>query len=387
MKHYQDESQRPYHEVANIFPLIDDEAFDALKTDIAENGLLEPIWLHPDDGSIIDGRNRHRACLAANVQPVFKTWTGDGSLIAFVLSLNLQRRHLTAPQRAAMAVKVLPMLEDEAKERQVAAGRVHGRGQSQKVVENFPQPFEEVKEPAPKARVEAAKMFQVNDRYVQDAKRIQQDAPDLIEKMTAGEITMMAAKQEHRKRVLPPAPAIEDTGKRYRVIYADPPWQYSNDLTTDTGNGSNKYGIPDDHYPTMSTPQICAMGEQIKRITDDNAVLFLWSTSPHLPEALEVIQAWGFKYKTSFVWDKVRHNFGHYNSVRHEFLLVATRGACTPDIGEKVPSVQRIERSNRHSEKPEEFRQIIDRLYTHGHRIELFARTATENWETFGNEA
>jgi len=107
---------------------------------------------------------------------------------------------------------------------------------------------------------------------------------------------------------------------------------------------------------------------------EDDAVLFLWATSPMLENAFQVIRAWGFKYKTSFVWDKVKHNFGHYNSIRHEFLLVCTRGSCTPDAGKLFDSVQTIERSDRHSEKPEEFRKIIETLYTRGAKLELFAR-------------
>jgi len=168
---------------------------------------------------------------------------------------------------------------------------------------------------------------------------------------------------------------------QYRVFYADPPWRYS-----DAGvvTADDNYGRAERHYPTMALEEICAL--PIKDKADDDAVLFLWTTSPMLEEAFKVISAWGFKYKTSFVWDKVRHNFGHYNSVRHEFLLVCTRGSCTPDSDEKVDSVQSIERSEEHSEKPEQFRAIIDRLYTWGRRIELFARKQAPNWEAWGNE-
>jgi N6-adenosine-specific RNA methylase IME4 len=86
------------------------------------------------------------------------------------------------------------------------------------------------------------------------------------------------------------------------------------------------------------------------------------------------------------VWDKVKHNFGHYNSVRQELLLICTRGSCTPDVKELVDSVQTIERSTKHSEKPEEFRRIIDTLYPKGPRVELFARAKHEGWDSWGNE-
>ena len=85
------------------------------------------------------------------------------------------------------------------------------------------------------------------------------------------------------------------------------------------------------------------------------------------------------------IWDKVKHNMGHYNSVRHEFLLVCTRGSCQPDERKLFDSVQTIERTE-HSKKPEEFRQIIDTIYPYGSRIELFARRPSEGWEAWGNE-
>ena len=82
-------------------------------------------------------------------------------------------------------------------------------------------------------------------------------------------------------------------------------------------------------------------------------------TSPLIIRCAPIIEAWGFAYKASFVWDKVRHVMGHYNSVRHELLLICTRGSCTPDTGKLLDSVVEIERSGKHSEKPQEFYSII----------------------------
>tara|TARA_R100001530_G_C4297933_1_gene149727 strand:- start:496 stop:1122 length:627 start_codon:yes stop_codon:yes gene_type:complete len=163
---------------------------------------------------------------------------------------------------------------------------------------------------------------------------------------------------------------------KYRIIYADPPWNYGN-------SGLDDYGHAERHYPTMSIQELCEM--EVSDILDDNAVLFLWVTSPLLEDSFKIIKAWDFKYKTSFVWDKVKHNFGYYNSVRHEFLLIATKGSCIPDIKKLHDSVVSIERT-KHSEKPEYFRSLIDELYPHGKRIELFARNKYENWDDWGNE-
>lgn len=169
---------------------------------------------------------------------------------------------------------------------------------------------------------------------------------------------------------------IFDTENKYRVIYADPPWSYGDKQDTEKLGGAVK------HYPTMSIEELC----NLPIPAEDNAVLFMWVTSPLLEECFEVINAWGFKYKSSFVWDKVAHNMGHYNSVRHEFLLICTKGSCTPDIPKLFDSVVSIERTE-HSRKPPEFREMIDTLYPAGGRLELFAREETEGWDVWGNMA
>ena len=165
--------------------------------------------------------------------------------------------------------------------------------------------------------------------------------------------------------------------KKYKVIYADPPWSYGDKQNTKLRGGAIK------HYPTMSTKDISSL--KVKEITEDNAVLFLWVTSPLLPDAFEVIKGWGFKYKTSFVWDKIKHNMGHYNSVRHEFLLIATKGSCTPEYKRLFDSVVDVERTI-HSRKPLIFREYIEILYPSGKRIELFAREKIKDWDSWGNE-
>ena len=374
------EQLRPYHKVASLFPLMEGPEFEALKTDIQANGLIEPIWLHPD-GSIIDGRNRHRACLDAEIEPKFRTWDNHGSLVVFVVSLNLKRRDLNSGQRAVIALSVLPMLEEEAKERQ----RLAGGDRTSKYAEALTSTLTGALQDKGEAREQAAKLFGTSAGYMSYAKHLQEEAPDLLEEVRTATSTMPKAMRELTKRQrqdVPPLPS-----DKYRVLYADPPWTYNDSGTVGNAQGeTDNYGRVGRHYPSMTIKELCALGDDVKEMAEDNAVLFLWATSPLLEDGFKVIKAWGFKYKTSFVWDKVKHNYGHYNSVRHEFLLICTRGSCTPDVSKLFDSVQTIERSDRHSEKPEEFRTIIDTLYTRGKRIELFARTKAEGWEIWGNE-
>ena len=164
---------------------------------------------------------------------------------------------------------------------------------------------------------------------------------------------------------------------RWRVFYADPPWDYGNERPLYAGD-------QDDHYPPMPTDDICTM--PVTERAMDDAVLFLWCTSPIFsPDAIQVVESWGFEYKTTFIWDKIKHNMGHYNSMRHEILTVATRGNCTPDERKLFDSVISIERTE-HSRKPELFYEIIDTLYPFGKRLELFARKARDGWDCWGNE-
>ena len=163
---------------------------------------------------------------------------------------------------------------------------------------------------------------------------------------------------------------------KYDLIYADPPWEYGNSMPDYVKEQAN-------YYPLMSIDNICAM--PVKEIANDNAVLFLWATSPILEEAFKVIEAWGFEYKTSFVWDKVKHNMGHYSSVRHEFLLLAIRGSYPLHNLKLYDSVHTEERTE-HSKKPEYYYTMIEDIYSGAKKIELFARNDRKGWDSHGNQ-
>ena len=210
------------------------------------------------------------------------------------------------------------------------------------------------------------------------AQKIAELPEDIFEEIKAGTKTRTQAQREVSRAKVKATAKLPS--EKYRIVYADPPWKYG-----DTRSNINKTTGAEHHYPTMSINELCDLS--VADMTESNAVLFLWVTSPLLEECFPVIKAWGFSYKTSFVWDKVRHNMGHYNSVRHEFLLICTKGSCLPDNKQLFDSVITIEKTRVHSEKPIEFRDMIDTLYTYGKRIELFARKEPEGqWETWGNQ-
>jgi N6-adenosine-specific RNA methylase IME4 len=177
--------------------------------------------------------------------------------------------------------------------------------------------------------------------------------------------------EPRKEKFAPPIPK----GK-YDVILCDAPWQYNDKHDYNGTTGAET------HYPTLSISELCALQIPVA----DNAIMFFWVTSPLLEECFAVINAWGFSYKTSFVWDKVKHNMGHYNSVRHEFLLVCVRGSKVPEVPKLYDSVITKERSDKHSQKPEIVYEMIETLYPSGKYLELFGRNKREQWVTWGNE-
>ena len=195
----------------------------------------------------------------------------------------------------------------------------------------------------------------------------------------------MMIKLFENKEAVKPSKSIDiyNTDKKFRVIYSDPAWEYPNKQDTKKLGGASK------HYNTMPLKAICDL--PVKSIVEKDAVLFLWITSPLLPCFMRVMEAWGFQYKSSFIWYK-GHNMSHYNSLRHEFLLVGGRGSSVPDreldTGKKrlFPSVYK-EKQTVHSRKPSYYKAMIDSLYIKGNKLEMFARRVDRaGWDYWGNE-
>ena len=178
---------------------------------------------------------------------------------------------------------------------------------------------------------------------------------------------------------------IYNTEKKYDIIYADPPWAYH-----DTLGGNAKMGAMP--YPTMTNEEICAMPIGNK-IAKKDSILFMWATMPKLQEALDVIKAWGFKYKTcAFCWVKqnpksggIYAGLGRWVQGNAELCLLATKGH-PHRISKSVKQIVMAPRG-RHSAKPSEVRdRIIQLMGEDTERIELFARDYADGWDCWGNE-
>lgn len=328
-------------------------------------------------GYIADGHHRYAICQKYGLP--FKTeeleMDDEEDVLVWMIDNQIEsRRNIESAAKIRLGLKKESILSDKARNRQAC-----GQG-GVLLREKCPEANDE------KGRVREiiGKSAGVSGKTVDKFKYIEENAPELADDLCTGKVVDGkkisidgAYRDLRREKHKASLKAAEFPNGKYRVIYADPPWKYNDDLI-------ESYGAAEKHYPTMSIDELCAL--PIKDVADDSAVLFLWVTSPFLEVSFKVIHSWGFNYKTSFIWDKVKHNMGHYNSVRHEMLLICTRGSCIPDDKKLFDSVQTIERSDKHSEKPEEFREIIETLYKHGNKLELFARKKTEGWEVYGNE-
>ena len=174
------------HQAADLFPMMLEAELRNLADDIKANGLNHPVVVY--EGQVLDGRNRSRACEMAGVEVRTEEWVDPGcGPVAYVVSQNIHRRHLTATQRAALAVDLLPELEAEAEAR-----RIEKRSKDPR-----PQIFADEKE----SRQAAADLVQVNRQYVSDAKKIGASSPELLEQMRSGEISLRDAQREAKRVV------------------------------------------------------------------------------------------------------------------------------------------------------------------------------------------
>jgi N6-adenosine-specific RNA methylase IME4 len=379
------------HPAAELFPLMEAKRYAELAADIAEYGLREPIVTF--EGKILDGRNRYRACGETGIEPRFIEAIGDP--YAFVWSLNGQRRDLLDDQRSLIwlyvneasaewrAAQEAIREEGDRKRSEAMVGKRNAAKDKPEIV--VPQLVAPPIQPERSSAV-AAKAAGTNRGSVERMSKLKRRRPDLADKVRDGGMKPTAALRRMKKdEVKAKVAALPD--EIFRVLYVDPPWQYSDEragLGAGEGQKDRASTAAGDHYPTMPKADICALN--VKSLAAPDAVLFCWATFPLLPDALEVVQAWGFKYKTAFVWDKGRGTFGHYHTAEAELLLVCTRGSCTPDIDAKEKQVQRWPRGA-HSRKPLEAVAMIDRLYPHGPRIELFCRgEPPAGWVGWGAE-
>ena len=167
--------------------------------------------------------------------------------------------------------------------------------------------------------------------------------------------------------------------ERTTVILADPPWPHANGSRTNSGK-SPKYRL-------MNLREIAAIGPTVKGVAGNNAVLFLWATTPHLPGALDVVKAWGFVYRSLHVWRKKKIACGFWARSNAELVVIAERGRPTgPSPSLILPTIFDGEAEEKiHSAKPGVMHGLIDIQWPRSRKVELFARRLRRGWECYGS--
>lgn len=373
------------HEYADLFPLVTGTDFEELKADISGKGLLEPIWIY--EGKILDGRNRYRACLETETKHKTQEYTGDDPL-GFVISLNLKRRHLSESQRAMVAAKLANMPSGY---------------RSDSPPENLPKVI---------SQAQAAEMLNISDRSLRTAKKVEQNAvPTLIDKVQQGAISVSLAadlselpkdrqteivamsdkeilqaakdirtnKAEERKKqneeLRRNTPKPEFTGA-YDVIVIDPPWDMKK-IERDV-----RPNQVDFDYPTMTEPELAELNLPFS----ENSHVFMWTTHKFLPMGLRLFDAWGVRYVLTMVW----HKNGGFQPIglpqyNCEFILYGKVGSPSFIDTKSFNACFNAPRGA-HSEKPEEFYELLRRV-TDGYRIDIFNRRSIAGFDTWGNES
>jgi N6-adenosine-specific RNA methylase IME4 len=323
------------------------------------------------------------------MQPAFLQYRGKDPL-AYVISANLRRRHLSESQRAMVAAKLATLK----------------RGDNQH------SPIGET------SQAKAAELLNVGKRSVERAADVRESgAPELVRAVETGVVSVSAAADlatrppdEQReivargeREILRAAQAIRarkgelrraerlekiaaiakgntalDTKRRYPIVYADPPWRYEHPTF-----GSSR--DIEEHYPTLELEEICAL--PVAQLAMESALLFLWVPPPILEQAFQVIRRWGFDYRTGIVWVKQSIGMGNYVRQRHEHLLIARRGEFpTPEPARRPSSIIEAPRHREHSRKPDEGYELIEAMYPNLPKVELFARRERAGWDAWGNQ-
>ena len=366
------------HPAADLFPLMDAQELEALADDIAVNGLIHPVVTF--NGEVLDGRNRLAACDAAKVEPRFVEWlpVGDVTPTEWVIATNLTRRHLNKGQLATLAVELLPVLEEEARKRQVAALR---KGDVAPDVAKLP-PRED------KSRDQAGAIVGVSGRMVSDAKKLKEEEPELFEEVKAGKTTIEQAKRETKekkreerraenaKKVAAVEPAeVINAGAKFATIVIDPPWDWN-----DEGD-VNQLGRARPDYASMSIEKLASL--PVEELADSDCHIYLWITNRSLPKGFELLGRWGFRYITAITWVKPSFGMGNYFRGQTEHILFGVRGSQMLKRKD-APTVFNAPRGpGGHSSKPPEFLAFVESC-SPGPYVEMFSRSERDGWTGWG---
>jgi len=427
-------------EFSSLIPPLSTEEYRALEDSLLSEGCRDAlvVW----NTALIDGNNRYAICQEHGIefQTVEREFEDRDAAKLWIIDNQLARRNLPPYERGRLALLRKPLVAAEAEKRMKAGKLVP--------VENFPQgktrdvlakeinvsgrtldKIEAVEKGAPEPIKKKARSGELSvNRAYQLTKTLVNAPQDVIEMVDKWDVDDPSVVEEIKQVYEYPAtrPIIEEANKTgkiqvdetrsvslnespvklndaikqltrklrqqeirkqreeadplpegiYNLLYADPPWQYEH-VVTPSRDIENQ-------YPTMSLEDICAL--PVTNFKDKDAVLFLWTPSALIRQALQVVEAWGFEYRTNFVWVKDRIGMGYFTRQRHELLFVATRGNWrSPDPENRMDSVIESPRGA-HSVKPPCVYDLIEKMYPTTTKLEMFSRNDREGWARWGNE-
>ncbi|NND23976.1 MAG: hypothetical protein HKN86_04715 [Acidimicrobiia bacterium] len=367
-------------EFKKLIPALTTEEYKQLEDNCLEEGIREKIILW--NNYIIDGHNRYNIAKQWNLEfdTESKSFSSEEAVKEWMILNQFGRRNLSNYQRSVLALQLEDVFKAKAKEKE----RIR-KTTSQKSDESL-------KEVSTKK--ELSKVAAVSHDTIAKVKKIQEKAPEEVKaKLATGEVSINAAykeikkeekKEERNKKIEKVKQKIENENlasidKKYHVIAIDPPWAYNEKggFSSDDYDAQNNRGAVD--YPTMTV-------EQIKNIdipSADDAVMFLWTTHAFLKDSFDILKHWGFDYKATIVWDKVKMGMGRNIRMQVEFCLLGVKGK--PIIQGSSERDIITEPRREHSRKPESFYEMVERMCI-GNKLDYFSRQDRKNWEHYGAE-
>lgn len=341
-----------------------------LESSLLLDGCRDPIVLWGN--IIVDGHHRYTICTKYGIpfNTVQKDFPGELEAKLWIIRNQRSRRNLSTLDLAELAL-LEKDLYAEAAERRMLSGKPI---KSDPSLPGGRQPDE-----PGRTSKKLEEVYGISHATIERVDKIKQVAPERLEEIRSGDKSIKAVYSELMRRQ-----NRELREKEYKdnplpkgefdVIYADPPWKY------DFAETENR--AIENHYPTMTIEELCSIDLPVA----ENAVIFLWATAPKLPEALTVLSAWGFQYKTNAVWDKKEMGMGYWFRGQHELLLVGTKGKFSPPTVENRPnSVFSVYRGV-HSKKPRCVYVMIENMFAGHCYLELFARERySDKWTIWGN--
>ncbi len=408
------------HEIADVFPMMNDDEHGSLVRSMRDIGFDEskPVVLY--EGKILDGRNRYRAAIEADVRPHFREWTG-GNPWNFVRHENADRRHLDPGTRTA-CVLILVRGSDDWEGQRVAsqeaanvarseAAGARPRNDAGQLVASsglsrdngldehdwdpngvahkagsYGTSADEPKRTKPRTEtnehVRLAQAAGVSPATAARVLSLEKKAPAQLARLSRGEMKLSDGIREMKREViresLEDVAAVEAKASAgvYDVVVLDPPWPMEK-IERDERPNQVEFD-----YPTMSEVELAALHVPCA----EDCHVWVWTTHRFLPMALRLLEAWGLKYVCAFVWHKPGGfqpiGLPQYNC---EFAIYARRGAPTFLDTKALPLCFEAPRG-KHSEKPEAFYDVLRRV-TAGRRLDMFNRRAIDGFDGWGKEA